>query len=406
MGGMHGPGLAPRTEKRFDDYLDQIGGLLRDKRQRASFAIYAAGLLSDGDRKSMEPIAARACGDPQLASAMHQRLIHFTTTRAWEDAPVRRLVARYAVEEIERHEPITTWIVDDTGFLKQGKHSPGVHRQYTGSAGKTANCQLGVSLVVANSYAEVPIDFRLYIPESWADDRARCNAAHIPDGVGYLPKWRLALDMIESALDAEIPSGIVLADSAYGHVSDFRERLDELGMEYAVAVKKNTIVRRVCGGGTLGKSMSVEQLARRLQSRFKKTTWREGSKVSLHSRFTRVRVVVGSGQDDRRISQWLLIEWPQREDGPTDYVISTLPKTLSIKQLVRTVKNRWRVERSYEDLKGQLGLDHYEGRSFIGWHHHVTVALACYAFLVAEKARSFFPSVLRPRPHRSLRLAA
>ena len=389
---MHGPALTPGVEKRFDDYLEQIGGLLRDKRQRASFAIYAAGLLSDGDRKSMEPMAARACGDPELVSAMHHRLMHFTTTRAWEDAPVRRLAARYAVDEMQRHEPVTSWIIDDTGFLKQGDHSPGVQRQYTGSAGKTANCQLGVSLVVANSYAEVPIDFRLYIPQSWADDRARCKAAHIPENVGYAPKWRLGLDMIESALEAKIPPGIVLADSAYGAVGEFRERLDELSLVYAVGVKKNLIVRRVCAGGTLGKPMSAEQLARRLKSRFRKTTWREGSKVSLQSYFARVRVVVGSGQEDSRVPQWLLIEWPNNEDAPTEYILSTLPKTLSVKQLVRTTKNRWRVERSYEDLKGELGIDHYEGRSFIGWHHHVTVALACYAFLVAQRDRSFPPS--------------
>lgn len=403
---MNDPALAPHMEKRFNDYLDQIGGVLRDKRQRASFAIYAAGLLSDGERKSMEPMAARACGDPQLVSAMHHRLMHFATTRAWEDAPVRRLAARYAVDELERHEPITTWVIDDTGFLKQGSHSPGVQRQYTGSAGKTANCQLGVSLVVANSYAEVPIDFRLYIPQSWADDRERCEAAHIPENVGYSPKWRLALDMIESAREAEVPSGVVLADSAYGTVGEFRERLDELGLTYAVGVKKNIIVRRVCAGGTLGKPMSVERLARRHKSRFRKTTWREGSKVSLHSRFARVRVVVGSGQDDQRVPQWLVIEWPDNEDAPTEYMLSTLPKTLSVKQLVRTAKNRWRVERSYEDLKGQLGLDHYEGRSFIGWHHHVTVALACYAFLVAERASLFFPSVSWACEHGSLSYAA
>lgn len=402
---MDGPALAPEMEKRFNDYLDQIGGVLRDKRQRASFAIYAAGLLSDGERKSMEPLAARACGDPQRVSAMHHRLGHFTTTRAWKDAPVRRLAARYAVDELERHEPITTWIIDDTGFLKQGKHSPGVQRQYTGSAGKTANCQIGVSLVVANSYAEVPIDFRLYIPQSWADDRERCKAAHIPDDVGYSPKWRLALDMIESALETGIPSGVVLGDSAYGTVGEFRTRLDELGLTYAVGVKKNTIVRRVCAGGTLGKPMSVEHLARRLKSKFRKTTWREGSKVSLHSRFTRVRVVVGSS-DDEQIRQWLVIEWPENEDAPTEYILSTLPKTHSVKQLVRTAKNRWRVERSYEDLKGQLGLDHYEGRSFIGWHHHVTVALACYAFLVAERAGAFSPSASRACQHGSLSHAA
>lgn len=392
--------FSPDAENRFHDYLSQIGSLLRDKRQRASFALYASGLLSDGERKSMEPMAARACGDAEQTLAMHHRLNHFSTSQAWKDEPVRRLAARYAVEQMEQHEPISTWIIDDTGFLKQGKHSPGVQRQYTGSAGKKTNCQIGVSLTIANSDAELPLDFRLYLPESWTEDRPRCRAAHIPDDVGYLPKWRLALDMIESALDAEIPSGVVLADSAYGNVREFRDGLDANGLKYAVDVNKSTIVRRLGSRGKLGQPMSVERLARRLKSKFRKTTWREGSNGSLQSRFARVRVVVDKGHSPRQ-PQWLLIEWPDGEEQPTHYVLSTLPKSLSLKQLVRTVKTRWRIERSYQDLKGQLGLDHYEGRSFVGWHHHVTVALACYAFLVAERARAFPPSAAwtgRARP--------
>ena len=302
------------------------------------------------------------------------------------------------------HEPITTWIVDDTGFLKQGNHSPGVQRQYTGSAGKKANCQIGVSLVLANRHAELPVDFKLYIPQSWADDRTRCRAAHIPDEVGYVPKWQLALDMIESAVEADLPAGTVLGDSGYGHVSAFRDKLDSLGLRYALNVQRNMTVRRVCNDGALGKAMTVKQLGRRLKSKFHKTTWREGSKVSLSSRFTRVRVVAGA--EGRRDPQWLLLEWPQHEEDPTHFVLSTLPKTLSLKEMVRTVKNRWRIERSYEDLKGQLGLDHYEGRSFVGWHHHVSVALVCYAFLVAERARSFPPSAAWTCPHCSFLHAA
>lgn len=384
--------LSPQTEIRFNGYLDQIGGLLRDKRQRATFAMYALGLMSDGERKSMEPIAARLSGDPEHIGAIHHKLIHFIGTPAWKDAPIREFAARYAVEEMERQEPITTWIIDDTGFLKQGSHSPGVQRQYTGSAGKRANCQIGVSLVLANSYWEIPVDFRLYIPESWAEDRERCQKAHIPDDVGYSAKWELALDMVDTAIDSGLPRGVVLADSAYGNIAEFREQLDSHGLEYAVDVKKTTVVRRVGIGGALGKALTVKELGRRLRSKLRKSTWREGAKTSLSSRFVRVRVVVGSKHQSPENSQWLLIEWPQDADEPDHFVLSTLPKAISLKQMVRIVKNRWRVERSYEDLKGQLGLDHYEGRSFIGWHHHVTVALVCYAFLVAERARSFPPS--------------
>jgi SRSO17 transposase len=403
---MSAPGLAQHAETRFQSYLDQIGGLLRDKRQRASFAMYAAGLLGDGERKSMEPMAARLCGDPDKAGATHQKLMHFVGTTAWQDKPIREHAARYAVDEMQRHESITTWIIDDTGFLKQGTHSPGVQRQYTGSAGKRANCQIGVSLVLANSHAEVPVDFKLYIPQSWADDPKRCKQAHVPDDVGYSPKWELALDMIETAVDSGLPHGVVLADSAYGTVAAFRQQLDSHGLLYAVDVKSNVIVRRVGAGGKLGEPMTVMQLGRRLKSKFRKSTWREGANASLSSRFARVRVVAGADRDDSKNSQWLTIEWPLREDAPDHFVLSTLPKTISIKEMVRTIKNRWRVERSYQDLKGQLGLDHYEGRSFIGWHHHITVALVCHAFLVAELARSFSPSASWTCPHCSLAHAA
>ncbi len=403
---MNAQGLAPQAETRFQSYLDQIGDLLRDKRQRASFAMYAAGLLGDGERKSMEPMAARLCGDPDKAGATHQKFMHFVGTTAWQDKPIRELAAHYAVDEMQRHEPITTWIIDDTGFLKQGTHSPGVQRQYTGTAGKRANCQIGVSLVLANSHAELPVDFKLYIPQSWVDDRKRCKQAHIPDDVGYCAKWELALDMIETAVDSGLPHGVVLADSAYGTVAAFRQQLDSHGLLYAVDVKSNVIVRRVGAGGKLGEPMTVMQLGCRLKSKFRKSTWREGSKASLSSRFARVRVVVGGDGHDPQDSQWLIIEWPLGEDAPDHFVLSTLPKTISIKEMVRTIKNRWRVERSYQDLKGQLGLDHYEGRSFIGWHHHVTVALVCHAFLVAELSRSFSPSASRTCPRCSFAHAA
>lgn len=403
---MSAQGLAPDGETRFHSYLDEIGGLLRDKRQRASFAMYAAGLLGDGDRKSMEPMAARISGDPDEVGAIHQKFMHFIGTKAWQDKSVRELAARYAVDEMQRHEPITTWIIDDTGFLKQGTHSPGVQRQYTGSAGKRANCQIGVSLVLANGYAEVPVDFKLYIPESWADDPMRCKQAHIPKDVGYSPKWQLALDMVETAVDSGLSHGVVLADSAYGVVAAFREKLTSHGLRYAVDVKSNVIVRSVGASGKLGKPMTVKQLGHRLKSKFRKSTWREGTKTPLSSRFARVRVVVGADLHGPQESQWLIIEWPLGENEPDHFVLSTLPKTISLKELVKTLKNRWRVERSYQDLKGQLGLDHYEGRSFIGWHHHVTVALACHAFLVAELARSFPPSASWTGSHCSLANAA
>jgi SRSO17 transposase len=387
-------------------YLEGLGKQLRDKRQRASLAMYAQGLLTDGERKSMEPIAARACGSPEQTHAVHERLVHFTASPAWRDEPIRRYATRYAVEAMQQHGPIRTWVIDDTGFLKQGKHSPGVQRQYTGSAGKTANCQVGVSLVLATEHAHVATDFRLYIPESWAQDRERCRRAHIPDEVGYEPKWCLALNMIEAAVAAGLPKGVMLGDCDYGNKTVFRDMLEVLGLQYALEVQSTTMLRRVGKRGRLGERMSVAELGAMLHSKLRNVTWREGTKVSLCSRFARVRVVIDRNDGQPRDPQWLLIEWPEGESAPTKFVLSTMPMKTSCKQLVRTFKSRWRIERSYEDLKGELGLDHYEGRSFIGWHHHVSVVLACYAFLVAAHARSFPPSARSQSPDRSFLHAA
>jgi SRSO17 transposase len=387
-------------------FLDGLGTRLGDKRQRASFAMYALGLLSDGERKSMEPIAARAAGCPERTHAVHERLIHFLADSPWSDASVREYAARHAVDAMQQHGPIRTWVIDDTGFLKQGKHSPGVQRQYTGSAGKTTNCQVGVSLLLATEHAHVASDFRLYIPESWAQDRERCRRAHIPDDIDYSPKWRLGLDMVEHALATGLPQGVLLADSDYGNKSPFRDMLDTLGLQYAVEVQSTTKLRRVGSRNRRGKSMAVGELGAMLRTKLRTFTWREGSKVALRSRFARVRVVVERDDGPPRPAQWLLIEWPDGESAPTKFVLSTMPKSTSCKQLVRTFKSRWRIERSYQDLKGELGLDHYEGRSFLGWHHHVSVVLACYAFLVAELERSSPPSARKTRRARSLAHAA
>lgn len=392
--------------ERWGIYLEGLGAKLRDKRQRASFALYALGLLSDGERKSLEPIAARACGDPDRTHAVHERLIHFLAASPWQDEPIRQYAANYAVQAMQTQGPIRTWVIDDTGFIKQGVHSPGVQRQYTGSAGKTTNCQVGVSLVLATEHAHVATDFRLYLPESWAADRARCRRAHIPDDVDYAPKWSLALNMIESALRAGLPKGIVLADADYGTKTVFRDMLYVLGLEYALGVQGGGKLRVVGVDGTLSERVTIADAGRGLQRKLRKVTWREGTKVTLNSRFARVRVVVD--RDDGRPCEpeWLLVEWPDGETGPTKFVLSTLPADISCKQMVRTVKSRWRIERSYEDLKGELGLDHYEGRSFVGWHHHISVVLACYAFLVAEHVRSFPPSARSKARHRPLRHAA
>lgn len=382
------------TERRMEEYLDGVAAILGNKRRKESFAMYAMGLMGDGERKSAEPIAARACGDPELADAYHQRLTHFLCDSSWDDTGVRRFCARYAVSAMTKRETVQAWIIDDTGFLKQGKHSVGVQRQYTGSAGKVTNCQVGASLSITTRSGHVPVDFQLYLPESWANDPARRKEAHIPDEVIFKKKPRLAIEMIRRAIEDGLPRGVVLADSAYGDSSALRRELRELGLDYAVEVHSPTTVWRLTRSGKLrGDPMSVMDVGHHLGLQFRNVTWREGTKGKMSSCFAscRVRAVKhqAGGADDEEV--WLLMERPAGESAPTKFWLATLPKQTSRKHLVHLVKERYRTERVYEDLKGELGLDHFEGRTFRGWHHHVTAVLCCFAFIVAEKARRFSP---------------
>jgi SRSO17 transposase len=247
----------------------------------------------------------------------------------------------------------------------------------------------------------------LYLPQSWADDRARCRAAHIPDEVEYRPKWTIALDLIKRNVAAGLPKGLLLADSAYGDVGEFRDQVRALGFEYALDVKVHTRVQIVGDYGSASMVMSVGDAANAVGAgAFRKVTWREGSRRSLSSRFAAIRVLSVRGKRVSTEEQWLVIERPSRDEPPTHFVLATLPKSLSRKQLVRRIKQRWRIERSYQDLKGELGLDHFEGRSYRGWQHHVTCALACYAFLVAERSRAFPPSARRSQNNHPISLAA
>ncbi len=394
-------------QARLNLYFDGIGAILRRRDRRESFGLYAMGLFGDSERKSVEPIAARACADPELCNAYHDRLLHFLAVAPWSDGQVREYAAGYGVSAMTACEPVTDWIVDDTGFPKQGDKSPGVQRQYSGTLGKTGNCQVAVSVTVATSTMHLPLDMDLYLPQCWDDDRARCRAAHIPDDVVYRPKWRIALDLIERNVKAGVPLGLMLADSGYGDVGDFRAGVSALGFDYAVDVKSHTRVVIVCDDGSETEVMDVETVADVIGARsYRKMTWRQGSRRALSARFAEVRVQVVTGQDTRGDEQWLMIEKADREGPVEHYVLTTLPKSMSRKQRVRRVKQRWRTERVYEDLKGELGLDHFEGRSYIGFQHHVSCVLACYAFLVAERARIFPPQARRTRRDDSIARAA
>ena len=399
------------AEERLQQHIDRIGLVLDHPKRKEAFASYTVGLLSDLERKSVEPIAALTCPDPARLGAVHQSLCHFVSNSEWDDHAVRRTAAQYAMDAMTRRAPITAWIVDDTGFLKQGKHSVGVKRQYTGSAGKVANCQVGVSLTVSNAQEHLPIDFELYVPEEWTRDPARRREAKLPEDVYFKTKVDLALDMIDRAVADKVPGDIVLADTAYGRSSKFRDTVRLLGFDYGVGVDATTnVVPLGPGGRGQPAPLSASAFARQLgKDAFRRITWREGTNKKLASRFAlrRVRLANDDGFPvEEHEPLWLLMEWPYGESEPSAFVVTNLPAKMSNKEVVRRYKERYRTEQAYEEMKGELGLDHFEGRSFRGWHHHVSAVLSCYAFIVAERARSFFPSADRTHHHHPLCIAA
>jgi SRSO17 transposase len=302
------------------------------------------------------------------------------------------------------------WIVDDTGFPKQGKHSVGVKRQYSGTLGKIGNCQVAVSLHVATEEASVPVDFEVYLPKEWARDKARRRETKIPDAVAFRPKWKIALEQMDRALAWGLRPREALADAAYGTAVEFRDGLRERGLDYTVAIEGKSVFwlpgqepqapqRQPGRRGRPGtrwragqaKPQRAIQIAKTvLGGAFRRVTWREGSRGRMQSRFARLRVRAAPRRpygEPPRPGEWLLVEWPQGETAPTKYWLSTAPESISLKQLVRRAKLRWRVERDYQDLKGEIGLDHFEGRTYPGWHHHVTLTMAAYAFLVTVRLR-------------------
>jgi SRSO17 transposase len=391
------------AQTRLEEYFSTIGVALNNKTRRASFATYAMGLLGSAERKSVEPIAATATADPEECEPAHHRLLRFLRDSPWSDREVRRIAAEHALSAMTTEEPIQTWIIDDTGFLKQGRHSVGVQRQYTGSAGKIANCQLGVSLSVATRTAHIPIDFELYLPKSWTSSPVLRKECHIPEHVEFKTKEDLALMMLARAIEDGIPGHIVLGDSWYGRSSRFRNAIRDHGLDFAVGINPTQKMWRLdTRERRIDEPEEARAIARQLREKvFRRVTWRDGTmpqRRKLSSRFAFCRVKVA--HDDRsepaeRDPLWLIIEWPEGESAPTDFALTTLRRRMSKKHIVRLFKERYRTERVYEEMKGELGLDHFEGRSYPGWHHHVSVAIACYAFVIAERMRHFPPSARR-----------
>jgi len=388
------------SEGRFAAYVETLASVLGHSDRARPLRDYCAGLILPGERKSVEPMAARTA--PGRTSAQHQSLLHFVGVGQWSDEKVLAKVRDLVVPAIEAQGPIEAWIIDDTGFPKQGEHSVGVQPQYCGELGKEANCQVAVSLSMANHFASLPIGYRLYLPKDWATDRARREKAGIPADICFATKPQIALELIERACAAGVARGVVLMDLDYGRDQRLRAGIAACGLTYVAAVPPRLLLwppyaRPQQGGKPLNNTgrrdqpdlVTAKELALSLPpSAWRTIAWREGSAGSLSSRFARVRVrvPVQGAIPDALARQTLLIEWPEDEAEPTKYWLATLPADIAFRRLVDIAKLRWRIERDYQDLKQEVGLDHYEGRGWRGFHHHATLCIAAYGFLIAERA--------------------
>jgi SRSO17 transposase len=402
-----------RVRTDLEEFVSHVFGSLPRVDQRAKGNLYLQGLMLDGKRKSMQPMGERLGVD-------YQQLQQFVTSSPWRVEPVRRQLARLAVDTVGPE----VWVVDDTGFKKDGTASPCVARQYSGTLGKIGNCQIGVSIHAATDAISCPLDWRLFVPEAWDDTcadtndaaaaiHARRERANIPDTVRHRTKWALALEMIdELATWGQRPPGLV-GDAGYGEITAFRQGLTDRGIPYVLAVKAATTAHPAAavpevppraGRGApfqpryRSQPSSMRELALHAgRDAFEHVTWRQGTKTSpenttatMASRFQALRIRPANRdvplRDDGSLpEQWLLAEWPSTAPEPTDFWISDYPENTPIATLVRIAKMRWRIEHDYRELKQGLGLAHFEGRTWAGWNRHVTLVTAAHLFITRTR---------------------
>jgi len=391
---------------RFSAYVDGLTNVIGHAGRAKPLRDYCTGLMMPCERKSVEPMAALTA--PERTAAQHQSLLHFVGEGDWRDEKVLAKVREMVMPAIERHGPIEAWIIDDTGFPKKGRHSVGVARQYCGELGKQDNCQIAVTLSIANHHASLPVAYRLYLPKEWTTDRPRRRKAGVPKDITFKTKPAIALEQLRWACAEGLSRGVVLMDAGYGTDTDLRTSITALGLSYVAGIQPQTSVwapgtgpRPPKGWSGQGRPpkllrrdgrhqpISVKKLALGLPMRaWRKITWREGTAEPLSSRFARVRVRAAHRDywlPETRPEEWLLIEWPEGEEAPTKYWFSTLPTDIAFHQLVDTAKLRWRIERDYHELKQEIGLGHFEGQGWRGFHHHATLCIAAYGFLVSER---------------------
>ena len=400
-------------ERRFAAYVEGLAEAAGHADRNLPLKNYCTGLLLPGERKSIEPMAARLAHDN--VERMHQSLHHLVADAPWSDEAVLDRCLESVIPAMLRQEPVVAWVVDDTGFPKKGRESVGVARQYCGQVGKQDNCRVAVSLSVATERASMPVAFRLYLPASWVEDRKRRKKTGVPKSIQFQTKPEIALEQIRRAQQQGLPQGVVLADAGYGTDTKFRTELTKLKMTYVVGIQSTTTVwkpgegpkpaparkgrtgrpRKLLQRDTKCQPVSVRELALSLPGEaWKKVSWRQGVKQKLQSRFAAMRVRPAHRdywRSEPHPEQWLLIEWPAGESQPTKYWLATVAADIALMELVHLAKHRWIIERDYQELKQELGLGHYEGRGWRGFHHHAILCIAAYGFLVAERSL-FSPS--------------
>ena len=370
---------------RFAAYVGELTKVVGHADRAGPLRDYCSGLLATEGRRSVEPMAAVTA--PARVSAQHQKLLHFVANATWSDEQMLAKVRELVTPSIEQRGPIEAWIIDDTSFPKKGRHSVGVHHQYCGQLGKQANCQVAVTLSIANHDASLPIAYQLYLPRAWTDDRSRREKAYVPTAIRFKTKPQIALEQIRAALKASVAPGVVLMDASYGTNSGLRQGIVGLGLRYLAAIISTVKVRPVREDNRKPRRISVAALALGLPKHaWRSITWREGSNAKLQSRFARVRVHAAPMRGEAQFAEeTLLIEWPKDEAAPTKFWLANVDPNMSFRDLVDLAKLRWRIERDYQDLKQEIGLGHYEGRSWRGFHHHGTLSIAAYGFLTSER---------------------
>lgn len=395
-------GVLGAGQSRFTEFLDHLASVIGHADRIAPLRAYCMGLATPGLRKSVEAIASHIA--PESARAAHQSLHHFVSTSNWSDRAVLGVARDYALPVLEQRRERLAWVMCDSGMVKKGTHTAGVFRKYCARVGHRTNCQSAVMLFVCAEQGALPVALRLYLPETWTSDLPRQRAAGIPDSIRFQTRASIAIQQIKQALAEGIEPGVVSAGPIYGDDVRFRRILSALGLPYVVGVKDTTelvpaspLVLSSPRSDAASpqsfpvrpdQSMTAKALGLALSARaFKPVRWRKMGEAML-SRFAALRVLPVARPERLQAAgpEWLLIEWPEGEAGPCRYWLSTLSEDSSVGDLVEMAMRVWEGEAGYRALKDEIGLGHYEGRGWRGFHHHATLCVAVYAFLLREQA--------------------